>query len=1849
VSGSGKSSLAFDTIFQEGQRRYIETLDHSLKRNIQEMTKPDAEIILGLSPTIAIEQKTILKTPRSTVGTITNIYDYLRVLFSKIAIAHCPISKEVVKPQSKEKILKSLEKLYFDKKIIILSLFIKDKKGSLKEELLEIQKKGFTKTRIDKKIYDLSDSFSLDPKKAHTIEIVIDRIQVNKDNLSRLKEAAVLALELSKGSITILDDKEEKLFTEYAYSPSSNLFYPPLKAQDFSFNHPLGMCEKCQGLALVFEFDINKIINPDLSISEDCCKIASPYNTVKYKNIYDNLARIYDFSVKTPWKNLSEKAKKIFLYGSSHKWLKMKFFHPKKKFSWTEYVNFKGVIFEAHKRLNMAKSEAYRKNMQNLMTKMLCRACKGSKIKPYPSHATINNKKIHEITALTVDEALIFFDNLQLKEEESFIAKDLILEIKKKLNFLINVGLHYLTLDRISPSLSSGELQRVKLASQIGSNLSGTTYILDEPSIGLHPYDHNKLIQTMIALKNAKNTVIVVEHDKDTIEAADTIVDIGPKAGKEGGEIIAKGKIEDIINSKRSLTGRYLSGEYKISKYKKRKISDQKQLSLLNCTCNNLKNVDLTIFLNTFTCITGVSGSGKSSLISDTLYPAVFNNLQNSNMDCGKHDKIIGIENIDKVIFTDQSPIGKTIRSNPATYTKLFDDIRCLFSQLPKSKMKGFTPSFFSFNIKEGACKYCKGLGKTKIDMDFMQDVYNTCHECKGKRFSKEILSVHYKDKNIFDILQMDIEEAFHFFNAIPHIRHKLKILNEVGLGYLQLGQSATTLSGGEAQRIKLAKELIRPPKGHTLYILDEPTTGLHFYDIEKLIKILQHLVDQHNTVIVIEHNMDLVKTADWIIDLGPKAGLDGGKILFSKTVEDMIKTTSNTAKALKKTFSKKPLRSKTKLKKAKSKKKIFAKNLVIKNASQNNLKNISLEIPHNKISIFTGPSGSGKTSLAFDTIYQEGQNRYLESLSTYSRQFFKKTKKPSVEKIENLFPPIAIEQKSHLLNPRSTIGTMTEVYDYLRILYANLGVAFCPKTNEIIKTITPDYVVNNIQQLKENTKIYILSPLNLKSNETFLDLIAKFSMLGFLKIRLNKKYYNLDDNNIAYDENLKNEIELVVDRLKISADIKPRLLEAINIASTFSDGKIIIDIDEKKDLFFNLSFASEKSGISYPEISYLTFSFNSEKGMCLDCQGLGYLYGLDIMNIIHDKKAAILDLLYIFFEEGEIDFVCQIFKNLNIDINTSLNALDKIKLNLFLNGVEKDIFYNGVSYRWKGLNATIAEMAKHSTKNIKEVLLPLMEKRVCQSCQGKRLNSLARNVKINNLSITDLCSYPIDKAYDFLNLINLDEKNFNFLSDTLNHIKKSLKFLIEIGLNYLSLDRSAPTLSSGEIQRIKLAKQLSSYLTSCIYILDEPTIGLHPHNTYLLSKALKQLKDLGNTLIIVEHDKSLIKQADYIFDFGPKAGKAGGKVLAHGTYREILNNPKSLTAEYLSKKKSIPVPLKRRDISNKSLKISNAILHNLKNISVSIPLNAITCITGVSGSGKSSLIFDIVKKAAATGIRNKQDLVDLGYAKVDGLNNFSSIISLDQNPTHQTARADVGTFSEIMPLIRQIYANLLSSKTKGLKPRHFSYNHISGMCKTCYGLGYKKINLQYLPSVIMTCDACNGYRLNPISLEISYKNKNIGQILELTIEEAKMLFEPFSRITKKLNIFSQVGLDYLTLGQELNTLSGGEMQRLRLVKELCKKRSNSTLYLFDEPTTGLHFIDIENLLKIFHKLADKKNTLIIIEHNLDLISNADYIIDIGKDAGEKGGSIIAKGTPEEIIKNKISYTAKYLKEHFYF
>jgi excinuclease ABC subunit A len=903
ISGSGKSSLAFDTIYAEGQRRYVESLSAYARQFLGQMKKPEVDYIEGLSPAISIDQKTTKMNPRSTVGTVTEIYDYLRLLFARVGIPYCYVCGEKIKQQSTGQIVDSILDEGENIKIQILAPVVKDRKGEHLKIFEEIQKKGFVRVRVDGELSNLNSDFNLEKNKKHSIEVVVDRLNLNKgsDFKNRLSESVEMALELGEGVIIVVDGKgNERIFSEHFACTNCGINFEEISPRMFSFNSPHGACPECNGLGSKIEIDSDLIV-PDTNLSLHEGAIL-PWSKSKHKENYyyqmlKAVADHYGFSMNTPFKDLNKKYQNLVLYGSPEK---IEFVFRRRSRLYHVKRRFEGVIRRLERIYMETKSNYMRNYIGQFMSDRNCPECKGTRLRPESRSVTVGSKSISEIVEMTIKESRSFFSEIKMSEREQFIAKELLKEIKERLKFLVDVGLDYLTLDRSSGTLSGGEAQRIRLATQIGSGLVGVLYILDEPSIGLHQRDNIRLIETLKRLRDIGNTLIVVEHDEETILSADHVIDIGPGAGEHGGMIIANGNPKEIMKNSQSLTGKYLSKKEIIEVPMNRRKPERNFITIKGARHNNLKDIDVQIPLGIFTCITGVSGSGKSTLINDVLYKGLYQRMHRKYVHPGKHDDILGVENIDKVIIIDQSPIGRTPRSNSATYTGVFTYIREIFTETPNSKIRGYKPGRFSFNVKGGRCEACRGDGIIKIEMHFLADVYVPCEVCKGKRYNRETLDVRYKGKNIAEVLDMTVEEALIFFENIPRIKKKLQTLDEVGLGYIKLGQSATTLSGGEAQRVKLSKELSRQSTGKTLYILDEPTTGLHFADIKKLLDVLGRLTDSGNSVIVIEHNLDVIKTADHIIDLGPEGGDEGGCVVATGIPEKIALSGTYTGKFLK-------------------------------------------------------------------------------------------------------------------------------------------------------------------------------------------------------------------------------------------------------------------------------------------------------------------------------------------------------------------------------------------------------------------------------------------------------------------------------------------------------------------------------------------------------------------------------------------------------------------------------------------------------------------------------------------------------------------------------------------------------------------------------------------------------------------------------------------------------------------------------------------------------------------------------------------------------------------------------------
>ncbi|TWU29656.1 excinuclease ABC subunit UvrA [Bythopirellula polymerisocia] len=1945
VSGSGKSSLAFDTLYAEGQRRYVESLSTFARQFLGQMPKPEVDHISGLSPSISIAQKSAGNNPRSTVGTITEIYDFLRVLYARVGQGHCPQCERPITAQSREEIIARIQTLPTKVGFMVLAPVVRGQKGEFRDLFEDLLKKGFVRARVDGQVVQLSDNLSLDRQMRHDIEVVIDRLVNGPTIRTRLGEAVDLALKLGEGTLIISQEEDNAaeaappkagkkskrgtgvqvgdmvVSADYACNHCGLSFQPP-SPQLFSFNSPRGMCLECDGLGTMFSFDPIKLVtDPTKSLSHGCIELVGPWKDLGrwkrhiYKGVAETMERKLELAegtlTDTPWQELDEEFRYLWLWGTGDEHI---------TFTWRAGKNsqkyggtFEGLIPELLEKYRGAKSKTLIAKLEEYMNVIGCPDCLGERLNPQARAVTLSTasskfsdesqKTLPAVSALPIDEAKEFFSELVLDETQQKIASEVLKEIRGRLGFLTNVGLDYLSLGRTAPTLSGGETQRIRLAGQIGCGLVGVLYILDEPSIGLHPRDNERLLSTLEQLRDQGNTVVVVEHDEDTMRAADLVVDFGPGAGVRGGELMAVGTAEQVAKERKSITGAYLAGRRKIEIPEKRRIESlgDSKLVIHGARHNNLKNVTMEIPLGAFVCVTGASGSGKSSLVSDILVEALRRDLNGGNGEPGEHDRIEGLEKLDKMIAIDQSPIGRTPRSNPATYIKVFDEIRKLYTQLPEAKRRGYKPGRFSFNVTGGRCEACSGNGSNKLEMDFLADVWITCNVCQGHRFNHESLQIRYKEKSIADVLEMDVQQALEHFENIPQIRHKLETLHSVGLDYLKLGQPSPTLSGGEAQRIKLARELVKKSTGRTLYLLDEPTTGLHFADIEMLLKVLHEFVDAGNTVLVVEHNLDVVKTADWVIDVGPDGGKHGGEIIATGTPEQIIKMAEaasaarngeafrfHTATALAPYLNGKP-HSTTKPAKRESVKQ--ATHITVEGASEHNLRDVSVKIPRDEFTVFCGPSGSGKSSLAMDTIYAEGQRRYVESLSSYARQFVGQLQKPRVESIEGLSPAIAIEQRTTGHSPRSTVGTVTEIYDYFRILMSRLGQMHCPECDIPVGTQSVDEVIDTILAEPEGTKLYLMAPVELAAGQTYADLWQSLRASGYLRVRIDDKTFELESAP-EVDRRRKHKVEVIADRVTIRNDSRSRLAESVESALSLGRGVMVTVVVEEdipearwRTKVHSQHRSCGKCGRSFEALSPHHFSFNNTLGWCGACEGLGTEIGAN--------PAALLRSTQLTLAEGAIlawpgikqplfaAMLAALSKHTGLPTDVPFEQLSPRHRRIVLYGtgdewirVDASSEARGASsgkkkpsatrqapsnflFQYKGLYPALEEASRMSPR-LRSQLDHLVDEIECSQCGGSRLRDDASAVRFQGRTVGEYCRLPLGRLLPEIEAWKLSARELKVAGELVREISNRLTFLLEVGLEYLSIGRSAPTLSGGESQRIRLASQVGSGLCGVLYVLDEPTIGLHPRDNARLISALHKLRDLGNTLLVVEHDRDVVESADQLLDFGPAAGRLGGEVVARGTPAEVAKRRGSVTGPYLSGKKAIPVPTNRRmgedngplkqprpkmkksadaasaarsADSSSTLRILGARHNNLKNIDVDIPLGTLTAVTGVSGSGKSSLVEDVLYNQLAKTL-HRAGTNPGGHDRIVGIQNIDKVIRVDQKALGNSPSSNPATYTGVFELIRNLFAQLPEAKLRGYSARRFSFNVPGGRCDACEGAGQRCIEMHFLPDVWVDCELCHGERFNPETLDVQYRGRSIADVLAMSCGEALELFENIPKIRRILQTLCDVGLDYVALGQSAATLSGGEAQRVKLAAELSRPDTGRTLYILDEPTTGLHFDDIAKLLDVLHRLVDLGNTVLVIEHNLDVIKQADWIIDIGPEAGAEGGQVVSTGTPEDII-----------------
>ncbi|GAT35551.1 excinuclease ABC subunit A [Terrimicrobium sacchariphilum] len=1775
-SGSGKSSFAFDTLYAEGQRRYVETFSPYTRQFLDRMDKPQADLIEGIPPAIAIEQANSVKTTRSTVGTITEINDYLKLFFPRAAHAFCPECQREIRTETPTSILEQIYSTMAGQQVLV-TFGIPVPPGTKPADFFDfLRQQGYLRVWLYGKVVRTDEAPGM-PRLPAVVPVIQDRIAVTEENRSRLSEAIEASLRLGAGKIDVhpVEGGNTLPYSSGWHCAHCDITIRPPSPGLFTFNNPLGACPDCRGFGRVIGIDWTRVM-PDKSLSI-AAGVVRPFQSGQSKECQRDLMRAAakrDVDVHIAFDELPEADQKWVLEGDGgnpeESWQHGGWYGVQGFFNWLESKTYK-----MHIRVLLSRYRSYQP----------CPTCKGGRFQPEtlnyrlePAHRTLPEIASTPVRDLRKIMAEV---NLPTGDPSSLLLRD---QIASRLNYLDSVGLGYLTLDRPTRTLSGGEIERVNLTTCLGASLVNTLFVMDEPSVGLHPRDTSRLVEIMHALRDKGNTLVVVEHEEAIIRAADHLVDIGPGRGSTGGKLMYSGPLTKL-QGQESLTGDYLSGKKTIPIPAKRRKS-VKSLRMKGIRHHNLQGLDVDIPLGVFCAITGVSGSGKSSLIHDVLYRNLVAETPDETDGPGYVRSLKGDEDLGDIVMVDQSPLARSPRSTPAVYLGVYDGVRELFGTLPESLGAGLSPSSFSFNSGNGRCERCAGLGFEKVEMQFLSDLFLRCPECEGKRFQPHVLKVEYKGKSIHDVLEMTVRDAIGFFAGHARIVQPLQLLADVGLDYLRLGQPVNALSGGESQRLKLASHLAERRETGALLIFDEPTTGLHFDDVAQLLRVFQRLVDEGDSVIVIEHNLEVIKSADWVVDLGPEAGDQGGKLVAAGTPEDVAKCAdSHTGRFLAQLLNSKKGQ-KVPVARATTPKKALDV-IRVQGAREHNLKNITVEIPREKIVVVTGLSGSGKSTLAFDILFAEGQRRFLDSMSAYARQFVEQMEKPDVDSIEGLPPSVAIEQRVTRGGGKSTVATVTEIYHFLRLLFAKLGTQHCPDCHVPVEKQTLSAIVTTVQGFAKKGKTLVFAPL-IKARKGFHSKIALWAeRQGIDTLLVDGKLVRVTNFN-KLERFKEHTIDALVGELDSSnaSEIPAIVRRAIEL------GKGSARVRDSKGEYHILSSEMNcpSCARAFEPLDPRLFSFNSPHGWCTHCRGFGVVWES--------------------FSKKEFD---------------------------------------------SELEAELAEERSH--ENLEET-----EARPCPICQGTRLNEVARAVHLQGHTIEGITGSSATDALELVGKFKFRGSAEQISHDILAEISQRLKFLSQVGLDYLTLDRAANTLSGGESQRIRLAAQLGSNLRGVLYVLDEPTIGLHARDNSRLLDALEALAGNGNSLVIVEHDEETMRRADHIIDLGPRAGSRGGEIVAAGPLKTILADKKSLTGQTLREPMRHPSRGERRalDVAPGWVELRGGNLHNLKDVSVKFPLNRLSVVSGISGSGKSTLVRGIVlpavKDALSRSSRRKLPL-DQPWGSITGCNELGAVLEVDQSPIGKSSRSTPATYIKVFDEIRSLYANLPASRMRGYSASRFSFNTEGGRCEACQGQGVIKLEMNFLPAAYMPCQECLGKRYNSATLEIEYNGKSIGDVMEMTVEQAAEFFGSHPKIRRALSLLNETGLGYLKLGQPSPTLSGGEAQRIKLVTQLTRRatstaeeikttrRGKSTLYILEEPTIGLHAHDVSQLIQVLHRLVDEGGTVIVIEHHLDVIAEADYVVDVGPEAGAKGGKVIASGTPEEVSFSKESRTAPFIKE----
>ncbi len=1741
LSGSGKSSLAFDTLYQEGQRRYLESLSAYARQFLGKLEKPRVERVEGLSPTLAIDQKGINRNPRSTVGTVTEILDHLRLWMARLGTPHCPVCGKPIHRSTPAQLTDHLLATHAGAQAIVMGPMVRERKGEYRRELADLLAQGHTRARIDGALRRLDQPIELARYEKHSIEVVMDRLRIDSDDRERLLEALERGLAMGDGVVTVLLGDQHHTFATELGCPEHSVFLPELEPRLFSFNTPQGACPECEGLGWLEGFDPELLIDVEAPTVDACRAMRNghmPFVTTVDQSVLHQVLDRLEADPLRPWREQPADIQHALLHGAELDYTVIKTGSGRPK---RVTRRWKGLLHILDRIWHFTRHTP----LEDFRTRTPCRGCGGARLNPLARAVTFQGRNLPWLAGLSVDRARAFFDEVQLTDRQQPLGGPILRELRHRLRFLDDVGLGYLSLDRRTATLSGGEAQRIRLAAQVGSGLQGVTYILDEPSIGLHPRDNRRLLDTLLELRNRGNTVLVVEHDAETMRAADHLLEVGPGAGRQGGRVTAQGPWTEFESSG-CLTSSYLLGERSIPMPSQRRAGNGQRLTVRGASAHNLRDLDVAFPLGCLVVVTGVSGSGKSTLLLQILEPAAARALQGAQRSPLAHQELEGLDQLDKVICIDQDPIGRTPRSNPATYTGALDGIRQLFAKLPESTARGYKPGRFSFNVPGGRCETCQGAGVQVLEMQFLADVHVPCEDCGGKRFNPETLEIRYRGKTITDVLDMTVTEALAFFRNHRAIARPLATLEQVGLGYVSLGQPSSTLSGGEAQRIKLARELQRPPTGRTLYLLDEPTTGLHFADIQRLLDALQALVDAGNTVVIIEHNTDVIKVADHIIDLGPGGGDAGGRLVGWGPPEHIAALDTPTGRALAELpeFGRRQAALAAQPAPSYGAHSPQQHDIVVRGARRHNLQGIDVTIPKGSMTVITGVSGSGKSSLALHTLFSEGQRRYVESLSTYARRFLGRLDRAPVDAIEGLAPSIAIEQRKAAHNPRSTVATVTEIYDLLRLLYARIGRPHCHLCGHPVLGFDPSTAARWLaeQAPGRGRLITQLQPVGRAADRQ-----RQLQRDGFVRLWDGEADVPLDDPRAR--ALLKDGAWLVLDRFDPAEAPPERVSDAVRGAYGYGRERALFVPVEGEPLPLSLRAECPEHGPVLPEQpTPREFSFNSHVGACQRCDGLGEIKTAD----------------------------------------------------------------GGAT--------------------------------VCPACEGQRLKAPILGVRIGDRNIAQLCALTVTAAEAWVDALDLSPREQQITAQLLPELQARLGFLRDVGLGYLTLDRRGHSLSGGEAQRIRLASQLGSRLTGTLYVLDEPTIGLHARDVGRLLDTLEGLRDLGNTVVMVEHDLATIRRADWVLDLGPGAGAAGGTVVAAGTPAAIEAHPRSVTGAWLAGRATLPQPERPRP-GGPAIRLRGARGNNLQDLDVAIPTGALTVVTGVSGSGKSTLIMDTLAPRLAKALARPKAAEDMplglparALELPEGLNR---VVVVDHTPIGRSPRSSPATYTKLLDPLRELYSQIPEAQMRGLTAADFSYNR-HGACPACNGRGAVLIEMHFLSDVWMPCEECGGQRYRERVLDVRWQGHSIADILAMPAERAVEIFANHRKVGRILRTLCEVGLGYLELGRPANTLSGGEAQRVKLAQELAIRRKG-TVYLLDEPTTGLHPADVVHLLGVLQRLVDRGDTVVLIEHAPELIRAADHVIDLGPEGGEAGGRIVTTGTPAQVAQVPASHTGRAL------